>query len=325
MASMALRLLVSILFVIPLIANAEVHPVGEIQQELVSWSGNASNPSGKAISDGGIYSLLHNSNGASWIGLSASENLTHQFQAIAHVSYSIIPDELNNLMGREGWIGFASNLSEWRLGTLFSPYRRSTSEWDPFLGTFMQARGNGAISGLHTTSLKNAIDYRSNWYDIDIDFLYSLDDKDRDGDTSGDRQDSSSLALQWDAERHSFIGSYQDDTVNGNGVGSKLGWRFVGSHWRIVMQHERTRINGDNTQYSYFSSSYTESRSEYAFAFGSQRDNNPANLDLDYLNFGMKYNMSEKAVIHIGYRYSREQAPNDRKETAWGLGLRYRL
>ncbi len=317
-------------FLVPLLllsssVLAEVHPVGQLQQELTSWGTNGNGTSGKNIGDGGAYGADHNSNGASWIGLSASETLTHNYQGIAHVSYELDVDEINNISGREAWLGIANPQSVWRFGTFISPYRRSTSEWDPYLGTFMQARGNGAMSANHATNIHNAIDYSSNWYGLDIDFLYAFDEEDRNNDGEADKDYSSSISIGWDRTNWELAASYQDDTGPGNGIASKLAGRYQGQEWSFVLQHEQTHLNGFDSQYSYINSSYHDKRTEYSFGIGTSRHQNLATPALDYINLGMKHGLTEDAMVHLGYRLTKEQRPNVLKESVWGAGLRYRF
>lgn len=326
MPYMTLRYLTALLIALPLCTTAEVHPVGQLQQELTNWSSNGSGSRGKQLGDGGAYGVDHNSNGASWIGLAASQTLSRRYQGIAHASFDIDVDELNNLSGREAWLGLTSSQSQWRFGTVHSPYRRATAEWDPFLGTFMQARGNGAISDQHSNHIDNAIDYRSNWYGIKVDLLYGLDEADRDLNGSTDDSNSSAIALGWQTGNWDLNASYQDHTPElTTTMASKLAARYQGESWSFVMQHERTLNSGDRAQYSYLNTSYRDTLTEYAFALGSRRDDNPANLDLDYISIGMKHALTDSAMVHLGYRFTKERAPDRLKESAWGLGLRYRF
>ena len=54
------------------------------------------------------------------------------------------------------------------MGTMNTPYKSATVGWDPFLATFMQARGSNGMSRLHNSYGQNVIAYSNNFGDTKL-------------------------------------------------------------------------------------------------------------------------------------------------------------
>ncbi len=163
------------LLLLALNAHGELSLSGQLQQELVSWSGAAQpqKPQDEyKILDGGQYQLdSRDAEGASYLALLSTLYLTPNHEGLARFHLDLSQTE--GVEQHEAYIGIQGPTSNWRIGTISSPYKSSTVGWDPFLATFMQARGNGGLSVQHNGYVEGAINYRSNWWSSDVDIQWS--------------------------------------------------------------------------------------------------------------------------------------------------------
>ena len=322
------RILLIPLFLIPLLSSAAtIEFSGLVQQEFVGWGSDASGTSGKALSDGGLYRKDHNLGGASFVSLSASESISAATRALGHISYNLLTGDGRENSEREIWLGIDNSKSLWRFGSIVSPYQRSTIDWDPMNSTFMQARGNGATSIHHYGTIENSIDYSSQWYGTDIDVLYAIDSRDDNSDGNADRNDTTSLALtkKW-ADWELSLG-HIDDGMYDRGGATKLAVRYQGDSWSSSYQYERLTLTGLTAMNNYWNLAILTERSEYVIGIGRgtelQGSTELLSTRAYYVALGMKHAFSQQLLMHLGYRLTVEDTPNDQKESAFGIGMRF--
>ena len=148
--------------VAPFAAHAAVTVSGGLQAEVVSIGGDGLTlKKGLYAADGGEVGS-ENGGSLGFIKFSASEDLGDGLTAVAvwnGVANVGDSNAAGGISGRDGYIGLAGGFGTVAAGTLATPYKSSTVSWDPFVTTFMQARGSYGMSDAHNGYASNAIAY----------------------------------------------------------------------------------------------------------------------------------------------------------------------
>lgn len=291
-------------------SHAELSYTGQLQQELVSWDGPSQTTDEYKILDGGEYQLnSRDAEGASYIALLSTFHLTPNHEGLAKFHFDL--SQTDGLEQHEAYIGIQGPTSNWHIGTISSPYKSSTANWDPFLATFMQARGNGGMSTQHNGYVKSAINYQSNWWSTDIGIQWSPDN-------------GSSISLVHSLTKWDFaLAHISDQSSTVENKASKFGVRYRSGGWATALQYEMLDNNAIPVKVGYFSLAKQTGETEYSLGLGMYNSDNPADLDLNYLALGMKYAIAKNNIIHFGYRTSSVSGNSSLNESAFGLGFRY--
>ena len=135
----------------PMAALADMSVSGQLQTQIISTSGkNTSNAKGLHMTDGGAAS---GTNAGSWgaLTINASEDLGGGLKALAHYGFNITTDNAaagGNIGTRSAYVGIAGDFGAVLAGRMNHPYKTATIGYDPFVGTFMQARFSGGMGGI---------------------------------------------------------------------------------------------------------------------------------------------------------------------------------
>ena len=295
---------------LPLYAHADIAYTGQLQQELVSWNSPAPLEDGFQIRDGGEQQLAsHDVEGASYLALLSTFRLTPNHEGLARFHFDLSQTE--GVEQHEAYVGIKSPDSNWLLGTIASPYKQSTASWDPFLATFMQARGNGGASIHHNGYTESAITYQSTWWASDVALLWSP-------------ENGSSFSLAHSLTKWDFALAYNNDesSVVQNSA-AKLGLRYRSGEWITAFQYESLKNNLIPARTGYLNLSNRDGKTEYGGSIGMYRSDNVAEVALNYVALGMKYAMAKNNIIHVGYRLSSAPDDGSQSEKAMGIGFRY--
>ncbi|MBF0219524.1 MAG: porin [Gammaproteobacteria bacterium] len=316
----------ALLWLIALPVAAEFEITGQLQQEYVNWSSAAIHLSGKQVGDGAVYitdTNRHDQYGASSITLKGSRNLRRDYRAVGAVGFDLDINHTADLQDGEAWLGFSSTQSLWRFGRMASPYRDATQSWDPFDATFLQARGNGGLSlSHHSGYLQNSLAYQSNWWGVDLDFAWAMDqqDENQDGETDGD--DTLALALT-KAMGGWTLALAREDDQRSDRQASKFGARFGHDSWQYQLQYERLEAADDYGYDALFNLIWHSDLTQVAFSVGKTDAPSEFAAQLNYYALGMKYAFTSDTIFHIGYRTTRTDASPNNNERAVGMGLRF--
>jgi len=283
---------------------------GQLQQELVSWRSPAPFEDGFEINDGGEHQLVdHDIEGASYVALLSTFYLTPNHQGLARFHFDLSQSE--GLAQHEAYVGIQSTTSNWRIGTISSPYKSATADWDPFLATFMQARGNGGASIYHNGYVEGVINYQSEWWSSDVALQWSP-------------ENGSSFSLSQNFTKWDYALAYIDDEsdVTQNSA-AKVGARYRSGEWTTAFQYESLKKGSIPAQSGYLNLSKQDGKTEYGFSMGGYRSDDITETALNYAAMGMKHAMAKNNILHFGYRIS--SAPDDRSqsERAFGFGFRF--
>ena len=211
----------------------------------------------------------------------------------------------------EAYVGIQTPTSQWHIGTISSPYKSSTADWDPFLATFMQARGNGGMSVHHNGYVESGINYQSKWWSSDIAMQWSP-------------ENGGGLSVIHSLENWDFtLASIDDTSSTTENRAAKLGLRYHSGTWITALQYEALKKSSQPAQSTYLNFTKQDGKTEYGLSFGRYRSDDIAETALDYYALGMKHALAKNNIIHFGYRWSTAPEDGSQSEKAVGLGFRY--
>ncbi len=304
-----IRNIALLILFLPLNVHAEVFFSGQLQQELVSWNNPEPAEDAYEVYDGGqLQQASHDADGASYIALLSNFYLTPNHQGIASFQFDLNQDE--GVEHQEVYLGIKNPTSSWRMGTIASPYKESTAGWDPFLATFMQARGNGGASLYHNGYIEGAINYQSDWWSDDVALQWSPD--------QGNSYSISQKLTHWEWS----LSTINDAQAATHSRASKLGLRHHDDEWVSTFVYESLKNDPTTAQVGYINLTKQSGKTEYGFSVGGYRSDDETETDLDYYVFGVKHALAKNNILHFGYRLS--SAPDDGSKTEKGVGLGFR-
>jgi predicted porin len=188
-------------------AMAEITLGGQLQAEVVNASGDGVDSSGKNGNGEGLYMSdgweggSPNKGNASSFWVKGNHDIGNGLTGLYKLNFNPkFGDDFSTVGARDAFIGLKGGFGTILMGRLATPYKSSTVKWDPFLATFMQARGNGGMSGAgHNGYLGNVVAYANQFGPASFVVALGLDEtKDNPAntaskDTDGDHAVSASL------------------------------------------------------------------------------------------------------------------------------------
>jgi len=247
---------------------------GNLQAELVSVSGDGfAGVEGPNVTDALRRDGYYGGN-QTWVGVKGKQALGDGYKAIARFRLKPRPglwgfnktsgtfndkaggDNKDSLFsGRDAFAGLATPYGTVTAGTMTSPYKKATVKWDPFKGTFMQARGQGGMSRAHNSYLPNQIAYANQIAGIAFKVAAILDNTDQDdpGESDGDHGYSAmailpagpvEVALAYQDLGEQFeeggVASSAVRSPDNEAVSYKAALRYKPGAWTLVAQYEHT-------------------------------------------------------------------------------------
>ena len=180
-------------------AMADVTIGGQLQTEIVNASGDGvgGNGEGLYMSDGWTGGNP-NSNNASSFWVKGNHDIGNGLTGLVKLKLNPqFGDNVSKIGAHDAFIGLKGGFGTVLLGKLSTPYKSSTVKWDPFFATFMQARGNGGMSGAgHNGYLGNVVAYANEFGPATLVLALGLDESNDTTpatDTDGDHALSASL------------------------------------------------------------------------------------------------------------------------------------
>jgi hypothetical protein len=180
-------------------AMAEITLGGQMQAEVV-------NASGDGIKQGeGLYMSdawergESNAGNASKLFVKGSHDVGNGLTGLYKLTLNPqFGDSVDKIGSHDSFIGLKGGFGTVLLGKLSTPYKASTASWDPFFATFMQARGNGGMSGPgHDGYAGNVIAYANQFgpatFVAAVGLDESSDDPQGDDDLDGDHAITASI------------------------------------------------------------------------------------------------------------------------------------
>jgi len=344
--------------------QADVTPYGIVQVEVASVSWQQESVSGcvnnQPVYDGTIQcdgvDVLDNAQGR--VGLKAAEDLGSsgltglaKFEFQADTSDNTTSSPNISLTAREAMVGLKAGWGQLELGNLKSPYKYYGGvQYDPFVATTLEARGNGGMSGSssygkssalgpggpfpdvssdygHNGFLKQMLGYEYTGGSLKVRIIYGL--ADGSGDYSG--------GIMFKKEKYEIFaalvgtGNTLDDGDGESYESWKVGGAFkVGVH-KFMAQYEQHKYSNGTTdsEPTHFFLGWNMTLGNNIFVIqGGQYDGDNTvsaidpnkKLDTTYATFGVIHHFTKLTRIFGGYRMS--DADDDSKEDVISLGLR---
>ncbi len=341
---------------LPFAAVADVTVSGGLQAQLVSVGGDgAATPTGLYASDGGEFGS-ENGGSFGFIKFSASEDLGNGLTALAMWNGVANVGDSNaagGISGRDAYVGLSGSFGTVLAGTLATPYKSSTVSWDPFVTTFMQARGNFGMSDAQNGYASNALAYANTFGAVKLVAAMVLDESvdPTDGTkAAGKHAMAFSLNVPFGPVEVALAMVNADEFTNiGNlGLGAtasalgnntldtltatKLGAKYSAGDLTIAAQTEMLTLEDAtagvttldmDVNYMYLTGSYTVGANTFSAAFGNQTWKPAGGTETTdtYAALGMKHAFSKKVSAHLGYRASSVDTTPSNDETMVGAGL----
>ncbi|HBS26604.1 MAG TPA: hypothetical protein DD827_05655, partial [Gammaproteobacteria bacterium] len=164
-------------------------------------------------------------------------------------------------------------------GRLNSPYKSSTVKWDPFLATFMQARGNeGVTAAGHNGYVENVVAYANKFGKAKFVAAIGLDesnDNPKDRDTDADHALTASVNMPVGPVEMAL--AYVNTAGIGTGVDGtsdiaaiKLGAKYKTGPLTLAGQYETVEVGGNAAfDQIFFTGSYKVSANTFSLSYGT--------------------------------------------------------
>lgn len=325
----------------PLAAQAEVTVSGGLQAEIVNLSGDGA-VEGLYAMDAAEYSS-QNSGNFGYLAFSASEDLGNGMKAIAKYNMKTAVD---NVLGtRDAYVGMSGGFGTVLAGRLATPYKSSTVKWDPFLATFMQARGSNGMSFLHDGYVDNAVAYANQFGPAKVVLAVVLDEAQDPTDpssTAGNHATSFSvnvpvgpveIAVAYIDMSEYTITSDIKDPMTGvvaipkgtqladDSAATKVGVKYNAGAITVAGQYETFDDGlGDYAQY-YLTGSYAMGATTVSASYGADDIDN---VNDNYAAIGVSHAFSKSTNVYAGYRMS-DSDVDGTDASAVGAGLRVKF
>lgn len=320
------------LLLLPALANeAHFSVLLRLQPELVHVDGSAAERNdreGWYLTDGwgGGNKNSHNF-GALFID--AGFGIAGNTRAIARLGLNVDMEGLKDGEAREREVqaGLQGPWGTLLLGRLETPYKQAALAWDPFNGTFLQARANTGRSGGpfgHGGYLDNALRYDHRVGDLRFQLFAAIDELSDIGSSDNSEEHAWGFSLNLPAGPMELMLAHIDASEFEQGPDNRTATKF-GLRWKTgaltLSGHFERRGRGlEDGDFLFISGSYSvDDRWTTMASLGRFADRDHHN-DGDYVAVGARYSIDRRFSVHLGgRRTSRDIGGN---ETIAGLGMR---
>ena len=289
------------LFSLPVAVMAETKLFGQLQLEVVNTSGDSVRE-GMTLDDGSEAGVPGAGN-ASALGITGSHGFENGLTALYKINFNIQADDAGGISDRDQFVGLKGDFGTFMVGRMNSPYKSTTVKWDPFLATFMQARGSNGMSTFHNGYVNNMLSYANTFNDVNLVLGLNLDEtSDSDGDNNGDHGIHAGLNTALKEDIDLAVGLIQPSGDDG-GTAIKIGIKWeLDDGMSVVAQYENLNEDaGDQSNlYLNVSKDFGEGATG-AIGFGSQSDKSSADNDGTYLALGYIKKIDKNLSWHAGF------------------------
>ena len=310
----------------PMAAMADVKISGGLQSQVGSISNGDTN---LRMGSGGIQ----DSNGQDFgtfgaMHINASESLGGGMTALASYGFNIQTG--GGINTRQAFVGLSGDFGTVLAGQIQRPYTSSTVGWDPFLGTFMQARGNGGMGGsfssqLYGGEMPNVLAYANEFGGVRLVAGVVVDQT-----TENNHAYSFSINApvgpvelafaHIDASEHGSAYDGDDGPALANvdkAAATKVGVRYSAGDLTVAGQYEMFDDGLGDGNAMFMTASYKIGANTLSASVGMEDEEVG---DRTYMAFGVLHALSQKSRLHAGIRMTDWDNGDD--ETAIGAGLR---
>ncbi|HET9680007.1 MAG TPA: porin [Gammaproteobacteria bacterium] len=268
------------------------------------------------------------------IGLRFSQSLSSDWVVFGLYEWQMdVPSGEQNFEARDAFIGLSSDYGSLALGRFNGVYKTTGGiNFDPFVFTSLQARGNGGMSTgpFGTTGfVSHAIQYRAPVWQPDEDFQLEAAVQYVVGeDTTATEADGSpgsylaGLQMTWQAATLIAATSHNDATGASN---SKLGVRITEGDISYLLQHETVETGGFDAAgigtYIFAGVQYRAGKALYVLQAGDY-NSDTSDGNAGYFALGVRYSLADNVQVYGGYR-STDSDVAALSSSSLSLGLRY--
>ena len=324
------------------VALADVSISGQLQTQVVSVGGDGGLRNGLYVSDGGMVG--GNANSGNWgaLNVSASEDLGDGLKALAKYAFNI--NTGTTIGTREAYVGLAGGFGAVLAGRLNHPYKTSTIGWDPFVATFMQARGNyGMVGALYGAEVDNALAYAGTFGAVKVVAAMVIDENNATDPSKTNGKNATSFSVNAPigpvelavayanisefGRVEDFAGGTGTTAANKDAIATKVGVKWVSGDITVAGQVEMLdkglTATGEKGNAMYVTGSYKMGNNTISAAVGQhdKKLNNGTDA-ATYVAVGLNHAMSKNTSAFVGYRASDDKT---NKENAVGAGLRVKF
>ena len=307
----------------PLAAQAEVKVSGQLQAELVSWSGDSVN--GMTINDAQEAGVQDSGNFGA-LNFTASEDLGNGMKAIAKVGFKT--NASTGAIGeRDTYVGLSGNFGTVMAGKMSTPYKMATVKWDPFLATSGQARGNYGASALHNGYAANAVAYANKFGMAKVAIAMAFDESTTGGDYDNENTISASLNMpvgpvELGVGYHSVGTANSDTGATATKVGVKYAAGAIGAAFTYeALEAGVTAAATVDQTIMLLSGTYTMGANTFALNYGTT-DNDGGTAPVN-MTVGMVHGFSKKTSAHVAYTSLDNDAGTTDSGIAVGLRVKF--
>lgn len=290
-------------------AMADIVMGGQLEFDLVNASGDGTND-GLYLSDAWEKGAPNKGSGSHfWV--KGAHKLGGNLKGIWKLNTVPLWDNGNTfaLGRRDAFVGLSGGFGTVVFGRQNSPYKAATVKWDPFLATFLQARGNEGMSGLHNSYVDNAIAYANKFGKASFAVAVGLDESDdnpADGDLDGDHAVTAMIKAPVGPVELALayidtggISTFVVDTSDLKAV--KVGAKFKSGPIGLAAQYEMIDKAGDAFyNQMYVTGGYTFGKNTLAASYGSASPDDGTLDDATYFAVGLKHAFSKKLTATVG-------------------------
>ncbi len=284
----------------PSIANSDIKITGQIQLEVIDTSDG---PNGNGITlDDASEAGNTGSGSASAIGLSGTHMLGNGMTGLFKLNFSFQADDTDDgLTDRDQFLGLKGRFGTVFLGRLNSPYKSSTINYDPFLATFMQARGSNGMSAIgHNGYTDEAIAYATLYHSTKVIAAISLDEPTA-TDDNGEHLIAISATTPLTRTLELALG-YLDDTSLEQATAAKVGLKYKSGNLIVASHYEVLNAGlGDQSNIFLTFTRGIGNGISISASFGSQSDETITENNGKYIAIGYKKSFNQKVSIHFGF------------------------
>ena len=229
---------------------------------------------------------------------------------------------------RDVLVGITGPLGELAAGRLQTAYRVTGLDWDPMMGSFLQARGNLGLSGGafgHGGVFDRSLRYRQSFGSVSFHGTLTLDDSVI-NDNGSDDDHLLSASITAPVGPIQLIAAYIDASQYEGGpddrTGFKFGARYHQDEWTAAIVHESRGEGLEDGDFTFLTGSYRMDKWQFNANVGLFSDNNDVN-DGNYFALGARYQLHNLVSVHGGIRQLDRDFTG--KERIAGLGFRILL
>ena len=330
----------------PAAVLADVNISGQLQTQLVNITTKTSgNGKGIYMTDGGTVGNVNH--GGSWgaLSINASEDLGGGLKALASYGFNISTQDGDSfdkgITTRQAYVGIAGDFGAVLAGRMNHPYKTATIGWDPFVGTFMQARLNGGMGGtaagdLYGPESSNALAYVGSFEGVRfavagiVDEAASANDPEK---TEGKHAYAFSVNMPLGPVEVALAHANMSKMAGGadKASASKVGVKYSAGDFTVAGQYEMLDegMGADKGNVAYVTGSYSMGANTVSLSYG-QEDKKLRGSDdnTTYMAVGVSHAFSQKTNVFAGYRASTVGAADGadkNKHNAVGAGMRVRF